>query len=67
MVGGEIHERVKTKYARDLLLNDRALNALEEARQMKTDNAVYVFPPADGRSEYIKSESTPKDGLKKTS
>jgi integrase len=60
MVDGEIHERVKTKYARDLLLNDRALNALEEARQMKTDNAVYVFPPADGRSEYIRSESTPK-------
>ncbi len=63
MVGGEIHERVKTKYARDVLLNDRALQALEGALAMHED-ATYVFKPADGRGDYIASESTPKEYLK---
>lgn len=65
MVDGEIHERVKTKYARDVLLNDRAMHALEEAQRMKTDEAVYAFRPADGRGEFIASENTPKAYLNK--
>lgn len=64
MVDGEIHERVKTKYARDLLLNDRALHALQEAQQLKTEEALYVFTPADGRG-FIESENTPKRHLNK--
>nr|WP_256661042.1 site-specific integrase [Pseudomonas sp. DY-1] len=64
MVDGEIHERVKTKYARDVLLNDRAMNALEEARRLKVEGgSPFVFPPADGRSEFIRSENTPKEHL----
>jgi integrase len=64
MVDGEIHERVKTKYARDLLLNDRALHALQEAQQLKAEDALYVFTPADGRG-FIASENTPKRYLNK--
>lgn len=56
MVAGEIHERVKTKYARDVLLNDRALHALRDAKEDST----YVFIPADGRGDFIASENTPK-------
>lgn len=63
MVDGEIHERVKTKYARDVLLNDRALIALGEAQRMKAEDATYVFPPADGRGDFISSENTPKRHL----
>ncbi|WP_330115609.1 tyrosine-type recombinase/integrase [Pseudomonas sp. JS3066] len=64
MVDGEIHERVKTKYARDVLLNDRAMNALEEARRLKVEGgSPFVFPPADGRSAFIRSENTPKEHL----
>ena len=64
MVDSQIHERVKTKYARDLLLNDRALHALQEAQRLKAEDAAYVFTPADGR-EFIASENTPKGHLNK--
>lgn len=63
MVKGEIHERIKTKYARTVLLNDRALSALEGALAMGGENAPYVFRPADGKKDYIGSENTPKQYL----
>ena len=59
MVQGEIHERVKNKYARTVLLNDRAIKALEGALAMNSKGR-YVFEPVDGRGEYIASENTPK-------
>ncbi|MCY1284302.1 Tyrosine recombinase XerC [compost metagenome] len=59
MVDGEIHERVKTKYARTVLLNDRALMALKGALAI-CGNGPYVFQPVDGRREFIASENTPK-------
>lgn len=61
MVRGEIYERVKTKYARDVLLNDRALEALRGALAMNDGKeTTFVFTPADGRGEFIASENTPK-------
>ncbi|YCH85110.1 site-specific integrase [Ectopseudomonas composti] len=61
MVDGEIHDRVKTKYARDVLLNDRALRALEGALAMTEEGDRFMFKPTDGRgSEFIASEDTPK-------
>jgi len=60
MVDGEIHERVKTKYTRDVLLNERALNALEEAQRIREPGRAFVFPPSDGRGEFVASENTPK-------
>lgn len=65
MVDGEIHERVKTKYARDVLLNERALHALERAAEIQGTGGAYVFRPADGRGEFIASENTPKAYLDK--
>lgn len=60
MVKGEVHERVKTKYARDVLLNDRALNALRGALEMERGDSPYVFLPAEGGGKFIASENTPK-------
>lgn len=60
MVKGEVHERVKTKYARDVLLNDRALNALRGALEMERSDSPYVFLPAEGGGKFIASENTPK-------
>lgn len=61
MVRGEIHERIKTKYSRDVLLNSRALKALGEAKK-QTQDRPYVFAPAEG-GDYIHSDSTPKPYL----
>ncbi|WP_244863048.1 tyrosine-type recombinase/integrase [Pseudomonas sp. Pc102] len=60
MVDGEIHERVKTKYARDVLLNERALHALERAAEIQGTTSTYVFRPTEGGGEFIASENTPK-------
>lgn len=60
--GGEIRERVKTKYTRDVLLNDRALHALEVAKALH--DGEYVFAPTDGCGPYIRSENTPKTYFK---
>ncbi|MCK9740071.1 site-specific integrase [Pseudomonas syringae pv. syringae] len=60
IVKGELFERIKTKTVRDVLLNDQALNAIRVARSMATDGAGFVFAPADGSSEWIRSDSTPK-------
>lgn len=55
-----IEERVKTKHERDVLLNDRALNALAEAKRIARLKRVasvsefavspFVFPPEQGRA-----------------
>lgn len=63
MVRGEIHDRIKTKYARDVLLNDRALSALRGVQAMSDEVESYVFRAADGRGEFIASENTPKGHL----
>lgn len=60
---GKIKERTKTKVSREVLLNDRALQALEKARPLTAARSDYVFAP-DGsgdRSElYIRSETGAK-------
>ncbi|WP_426178381.1 site-specific integrase [Pseudomonas sp. TWRC1-2] len=60
---GKIKERTKTKASREVLLNDRALQALEKARLLTAARSDYVFAP-DGsgdRSElYIRSETGAK-------
>ena len=60
---GKIKERTKTKVSREVLLNDRALQALEKARLLTAARSDYVFAP-DGsgdRSElYIRSETGAK-------
>ncbi|WP_236412754.1 tyrosine-type recombinase/integrase [Pseudomonas syringae] len=62
VVDGEVQERTKTKYARTVMLNSRALNALRQARQIADDRlqqrrrvkkeSKFVFPPS-GSSEFI--------------
>nr|WP_256592544.1 tyrosine-type recombinase/integrase [Pseudomonas sp. URMO17WK12:I1] len=65
MVKGEIHERVKTKYARVVLLNERALKALGGALAMMDEGDTFVFKPTDGRgAEFITTEETPKRHFK---
>ncbi|MCY1459977.1 hypothetical protein D9M71_774960 [compost metagenome] len=40
------------------------MHALQEAQRLKVEGgSPYVFPPADGRSEFIRSENTPKEHL----
>jgi integrase len=60
---GEIKERTKTKVVREVLLNDRALQALEKARPLTEARSDYVFAPegTGDRSElFIRSETGPK-------
>ena len=42
---GKIKERTKTKVSREVLLNDRALQALEKARPLTAARSDYVFAP----------------------
>jgi integrase len=63
MIRGEIQERTKTKTTRKVLLNDRALYALEKARPLTAARSDYVFAPKGigEKSElYIHSETGPK-------
>ncbi|MEA9994588.1 tyrosine-type recombinase/integrase [Pseudomonas sp. 10B1] len=60
IVKGELVERIKTKSVRDVLLNKRALHALEVAKSMAKDGASFIFAPLLGQSEWIKSDSTTK-------
>lgn len=63
VVDGEVEERTKTKYARTVMLNSRALKALEQAKKIAETRATqrrrikkespYVFPPSGG-SEFIR-------------
>lgn len=60
---GKIQERTKTKTSREVLLNDRALRALEKARLLTAARSDYVFAPEGSgeRSElYVRSETGPK-------
>ncbi|MEG8231034.1 site-specific integrase [Pseudomonas orientalis] len=59
-VKGDLQERIKTKSVRDVLMNDRAMNAIKVARSLAEEGAEFVFAPADGSSEWIRSDSTPK-------
>lgn len=60
---GKIQERTKTKTSREVLLNDRALQAIEKARLLTAARSDYVFAPegTGERSElYVRSETGPK-------
>ncbi|WP_296276651.1 tyrosine-type recombinase/integrase [Pseudomonas sp. UBA7530] len=64
MVRGGIHERVKTKQHRHVLMNDRAMHALEEARKLTEGRSRFVFAPAlmvDKSVDWIRSDSTTKE------
>lgn len=62
-IRGKIVERTKTKTVRKVLLNDRALHALEKARPLTEARSDYVFAP-DGTGEkselYIRSANGQK-------
>ena len=60
---GKIQERTKTKTVREVLLNDRAMQALVKARLLTAARSDYVFAPEGSgeRSElYVRSETGPK-------
>lgn len=62
-IHGKIKERTKTKASREVLLNDRALKALEKARPLTAARSDYVFAPegsGDRTELYIRSETGPK-------
>ncbi|MGY2173016.1 tyrosine-type recombinase/integrase [Pseudomonas gingeri] len=74
VVGGEVEERTKTKYARTVMLNSRALGALEKAEKIASDrdddprrvrkSSPFVFQPS-GSSEHIKRVATPSSHFAK--
>ncbi|RMR14582.1 Integrase protein [Pseudomonas amygdali pv. ulmi] len=60
---GKIQERTKTKVVREVLLNDRALHALDKARPLTELRSDYVFAPegnGDRTELFIRSETGPK-------
>lgn len=60
---GKIEERTKTKASREVLLNDRAIRALENARPLTAARSDYVFAPegsGDKAELFIRSETGPK-------
>ncbi|UQS13009.1 site-specific integrase [Pseudomonas sp. HS6] len=62
-INGKIQERTKTKRSREVLLNDRAIKALEKARPLTAARSDYVFAPegsGDKSELYIRSETGPK-------
>lgn len=62
-IRGIIEDRTKTKRPRTVLLNDRALHALEKARPLTAARSDYVFAPSGTgeKSElYIRSETGQK-------
>lgn len=70
---GQVHERTKTKVNRYVLLNSRALHALEVARRQRLERArrkqafpdsPYVFPPSV-RNEHIKNTHRADEHFKK--
>lgn len=62
VVDGVIHDRVKTKKNRHVLLNDRALHALREAKVLTMARSGFVFAPSkmDGDSDWIHTDTTPR-------
>ncbi|WP_324710452.1 tyrosine-type recombinase/integrase [Pseudomonas citronellolis] len=65
-VHGEIHQRVKTKRDRTVLLNDRAIHALEVVEPLTKERSEHVFAPADNSGPYIRSDNTTKKYLLQT-
>lgn len=62
-IRGIIEDRTKTKRPRTVLLNDRALHALEKARPLTAARSDYIFAPSGTgeKSElYIRSETGQK-------
>ena len=61
-VDGVIHDRVKTKNNRYVLLNDRAMHALREAKPLTMARSGYVFAPAQlgEDSDWIRTDTTPR-------
>jgi integrase len=62
-IRGKIKERTKTKTSREVLLNDRALMALDKARPLTAARSDYVFAPEGERDKselFIRSETGPK-------
>ncbi len=60
---GKIQERTKTKASREVLLNDRAIRALEKARPLTAARSDYVFAPegsGDKSELFTRSETGPK-------
>jgi len=60
---GEIQERTKTKASREVLLNERALQALDKARPLTAARSDYVFAPEGDKAKselFIRSETGPK-------
>lgn len=60
---GKIQERTKTKTSREVLLNDRAIKALEKAKPLTAARSDYVFAPegsGDKSEMFIRSETGPK-------
>ncbi|MNZ19120.1 putative prophage phiRv2 integrase [compost metagenome] len=62
---GEIHERVKTKNERTVLLNQHALHALNVAEPLTKMRGEFIFVPSEGKSPFIASDSTTKEYLLK--
>jgi integrase len=62
VVDGVIHDRVKTKKNRHVLLNDRALHALREAKALTMARSGFVFAPSrmDGETDWIHTDTTPR-------
>lgn len=66
VVDGDVAERIKNRKPRNVLLNDRALHALERARAIKADITTktdFMFPPAQG-GEWMKDPDGPTGYLK---
>ncbi|MFS2161814.1 tyrosine-type recombinase/integrase [Pseudomonas sp. Pseusp122] len=62
-IRGKINERTKTKTSREVLLNDRALMALDKARPLTAARSDCVFAPEGDRVKselFIRSETGPK-------
>ena len=67
VVDGELQERTKTNYARTIMLNTRAMHALDKAKEIAADRKTqlrriskqspYVFQPS-GSSEFIHRPTT---------
>lgn len=62
VVDGAVHVRVKTKNNRHVLLNDRALHALKEARVLTMARSGFVFAPVNfsGGEDWIHTDTTPR-------
>lgn len=66
VVDGEVAERIKNRKPRNVLLNDRALHALERAKQVKeilNQKTDFIFPPAQG-GEWMQDPDGPTGYLK---